>query len=91
MGLFGPGQGKQLRSANRVLAVGSELGIATLIGLFGGAWLDRRFGTGPWIMIIGLAIGAAAGFKSLMRLAPKPPPKKTARKTARKSDPKPPG
>lgn len=72
MGLFGPEQGKQLRSANRTLAVGSELGIATLIGLFGGSWLDRRFGTGPWLTFIGLAIGVAAGIKSLMRLAPKP-------------------
>ena len=72
MALFGPEQNKQLRSANRVLAVGSELGIATLIGLFGGAWLDRRFGTGPWIMFIGLALGLAAGIKSLMRLAPQP-------------------
>lgn len=80
MGLFGPEQGKQLRSANRVLAGGSELGIATLLGLFGGAWLDRRFGTGPWLTFFGLAIGVAAGFRSLMRLAPKPdkkPPSKT--------------
>ncbi len=76
MGLFGPEPGKPLRSANRVLAVGSELGIATLIGLFGGSWLDGRFGTGPWLMIIGLALGAVAGIKSLMRLAPKPPPAK---------------
>jgi len=70
--LFGPEQRKQLRSANRVLAVGSELGIATLIGLFGGSWLDRRLGTGPWLTIVGLALGMAAGIKSLMRLAPKP-------------------
>lgn len=72
MALFGPEQKKQLRSANRVLAVGSELGIATLIGLFGGSWLDRRFGTGPWITFLGLALGLAAGIKSLMRLAPRP-------------------
>jgi F0F1-type ATP synthase assembly protein I len=67
--------GKRLRSPTRALAVGSELGIATLIGLFGGSWLDRRFGTGPWLTIIGLALGGAAGIKSLMRLAPRPPKK----------------
>jgi ATP synthase protein I len=72
MALFGPEQQKQLRSANRVMAVGSELGIATLIGLFGGSWLDRRFGTGPWFTLLGIALGLAAGIKSLMRLAPRP-------------------
>jgi F0F1-type ATP synthase assembly protein I len=72
MALFGPEQRKQLRSANRVMAVGSEFGIATLIGLFGGSWLDRRFGTGPWLTVLGIALGMAAGIKSLMRLAPTP-------------------
>lgn len=77
MGLFGPEPGKQLRSPTRVLAVGSELGIATLIGLFGGSWLDGRFGTGPWLTILGLALGTTAGIRSLMRLAPKSPTQKT--------------
>lgn len=77
---FGPEKRNQLASANRLLAVGSELGIATLIGLFGGSWLDGRLGTRPWLTFLGLALGMAAGIKSLMRLAPKParqaPPKK---------------
>ncbi len=62
----------QLLSRNRALAVGSELGVATLLGLFGGSWIDDRLGTSPWFTIIGLAIGAAAGIRSLMRFAPRP-------------------
>lgn len=89
---FGPEKRNQLASANRILAVGSELGIATLIGLFGGSWLDGRLGTRPWLTFLGLALGMAAGIKSLMRLAPKPrasAPKKNddAPAPAKKSDP----
>jgi F0F1-type ATP synthase assembly protein I len=77
MKLFGPERGNRLKTTNRHMAVGTELGVAVLIGAFGGYYLDRRFGTTPWLMIFGLAIGAAAGFKSLLRLAKPPsPPKK---------------
>lgn len=88
MGSFGPEPHKRLRSPTRVLAVGSELGIATLIGLFGGSWLDGRLGTGPWLMILGLVLGGIAGIRSLMRLAPKPQNKTT--KSSSGSDKTPP-
>jgi ATP synthase protein I len=39
------------------------------IGYFGGAWLDRRFHTAPWLMMLGVLFGIAAGFKELLRLA----------------------
>ena len=36
-----------------------------------GWWLDRKFGTAPWLMIGGIAIGAAGAMFSLVRrLAP---------------------
>jgi ATP synthase protein I len=46
---------------------GLEFAGAILIGLFGGQWLDRRLGTGPWLVVIGVFVGAAAGFVSLYR------------------------
>lgn len=46
---------------------GVELAIAILLGLFGGQWLDRRLGTGPWLLILGVFLGAAAGFYNLYR------------------------
>jgi F0F1-type ATP synthase assembly protein I len=47
--------------------VGLELALSVFVGLFGGQWLDRRFGTEPWLTLLGLAFGAAAGFRSLWR------------------------
>ncbi len=68
MALFGPEQRKQLRLANRASAVGAELAIATLLGLFGGSWLDGRFGTRHVFTVLGLVLGMAAGMKGLYRL-----------------------
>lgn len=68
MALFGPEQRKQLRIANRVSAVGAEFAIATLLGLFGGSWIDGRFASRPIFTFLGLALGMAAGIKGLYRL-----------------------
>ena len=45
--------------------VGITLVVATVIGLAGGYWLDRWFGTAPWLLMIGLGFGIAAGFVNL--------------------------
>ena len=42
-----------------------------LIGLGGGIYLDRKVfdgGTSPWFTFIGLALGIAAGYKSLFEI-----------------------
>ena len=48
-------------------AGGIEFTVAILVGLFVGRWLDRRMGTGPWLLILGTFVGAAAGFYNLYR------------------------
>lgn len=51
------------------LAMLSSIGIAfvaaTFIGLAIGIYLDRYFGTSPWLTIIFLVFGIAAGFKNV--------------------------
>jgi ATP synthase protein I len=47
--------------------VGLTLVISTVIGLTGGYYLDRWLGTSPWLILIGLGLGVAAGFVSLFR------------------------
>jgi ATP synthase protein I len=47
--------------------VGLEFGLSVLVGLFGGQWLDKKFGTSPWLTLVGLAFGTAAGIRSLLR------------------------
>jgi len=48
-------------------AGGIELAVAILAGLFGGHWLDGRFNTSPWLLLVGVFLGAAAGFYNLVR------------------------
>jgi F0F1-type ATP synthase assembly protein I len=54
------------RIAARYSAVGLEMGIAVLIGYFGGYWLDRHFGTAPWMMYAGLGLGLGASTKAIV-------------------------
>jgi F0F1-type ATP synthase assembly protein I len=48
-------------------SVGLEMGIAVIIGLFVGRWLDGQAGTAPWLMILFVIFGFAAGFKGVYR------------------------
>lgn len=54
-GLAGPG------------TLGLEVVLSIAVGLLGGNWLDEKFGTSPWLTLIGLAYGLAAAGRSLYR------------------------
>jgi ATP synthase protein I len=69
MGFLPPEGRKQLRQATKVGAIGLELGLAVLVGYFGGRWIDTQLGSTPWFMYIGFVCGVLAGFKSLYRIA----------------------
>ena len=43
------------------------LGELSSIGLAGGYYADRLLGTSPWLLLLGLALGIAAGFVNLFR------------------------
>lgn len=59
----------------RLIGVLSTVGItlvaATFIGYFLGFLLDRWLGTSPWLTVIFLVFGIAAGFKNLFDQAKK--------------------
>jgi ATP synthase protein I len=50
-------------------SVGIEMAVATFIGWGIGWWLDKQFGTKPWLMLVFLLLGVAAGFKGVFRAA----------------------
>ena len=56
---------KGLALASRV---GLELVAATVLGAGLGYGLDRWLGTGPWLVVVGVVLGAAAGFLAVYRL-----------------------
>ena len=57
------------RAALRYSALGLEMGVAVAIGYGVGWWLDRRFGTKPYLTMVFLLLGIAAGFLGLIRAA----------------------
>ena len=48
-------------------SVGLEMGISVVIGVLIGIWLDGKLGTAPWMMLLWLVIGFAAGFRGVIR------------------------
>jgi ATP synthase protein I len=47
--------------------VGTTLVMCIVVGLAGGYWADRWLGTQPWLLLLGLGLGIAAGFVNLFR------------------------
>lgn len=62
---------KEFRKYLRFSTLGIEMGVALAIGLLMGWYLDRLFGTRPWLMITFSIFGIVAGFRNLVRLARK--------------------
>jgi ATP synthase protein I len=60
---------KETRTWIRELAFYSSLGfsvsLSIFIGLAIGVYLDRRFDTSPWLMLIFLGLGIAAGYRNI--------------------------
>jgi ATP synthase protein I len=42
--------------------LGFVLGLSALLGALAGRYLDQRWGTEPWITLVGTLLGTAAGF-----------------------------
>ena len=51
----------------RLAGAGAQLAAALVGGLYGGQWLDRRFGTAPAFLYGGVALGAIGGMMALYR------------------------
>jgi F0F1-type ATP synthase assembly protein I len=47
--------------------LGLEIVISFLLGLFGGRWLDDRYGTSPWLFFAGTGLGAVLSIKAILR------------------------
>jgi ATP synthase protein I len=57
-----------IKSIGFLSGVGISLVASTLIGLFMGYYLDRWFGTGPWLTLLFLGFGIVAGFRNIFIL-----------------------
>ena len=62
----GSDDARRLRlQAARALLLPTEFVIAPLLGLYGGSYLDSRWGTGPWLMVTGSLLGLGAAVRSI--------------------------
>ena len=54
-----------VRASGRHMGLGLAFALSILLFMGGGAWLDSKLGTTPFLMLMGAAVGAGAGFYSL--------------------------
>lgn len=62
-----PGSRRWIRQVGVLSGVGLTLVLCTVLGLGAGYYLDRWLGTSPWLTLVGLLLGIAAGFVNLFR------------------------
>lgn len=58
---------KYAKYINFALSFGTTMAVSLLLGFFGGRWLDRKFGTEPVFLIVGILAGTAMAFYSLIK------------------------
>lgn len=56
------------------MRVGVEMMVATLIGAVMGFALDKYLGTRPWLLLVGVLLGGAAGALTVYRTVSNIPP-----------------
>jgi ATP synthase protein I len=61
------GEPSPWRSLGMLASVGMTFVVATAGATIGGYFLDRWLGTTPWLTLIGLVVGIAAGFREFFR------------------------
>ncbi|MDZ4723742.1 MAG: AtpZ/AtpI family protein [candidate division Zixibacteria bacterium] len=75
MSLFGNKSKNKDRSnlaqISMLAAVPGILIAGPLIGFFGGQWLDKKFSTEPWLVIVGIILGFVAAGQQIYILVKK--------------------
>ena len=62
-------EGGAIKGLATIASMGIMMVVSTFIGLAMGYYLDRYFGTQPWLTILFLLFGIAAGFKNIHKIA----------------------
>jgi ATP synthase protein I len=74
-------------TAGDFAGVGLQLAVCIIGGLYLGQWLDRKLGTAPWMLFIGVFGGFSAGFYSMYRKLMAAQARDEAAKAARRDKP----
>lgn len=57
--------GRHLKELAYYSSIGLSIALSIFIGLAVGVYLDRRYDTSPWLTLIFLGLGIAAGFRNI--------------------------
>ena len=60
---------KAFRVSGPLLGSGIQLAAAVVFFIFAGRWLDGKFGTAPWLMLVGALVGVGGGMYNFIRTA----------------------
>lgn len=60
--------GRNLRAIGLLGVIPMLIGIGPMIGYFIGDWLDSKFGTAPYLMILFIALGFGAAVKETIKI-----------------------
>ena len=74
-------------SVSEFAGVGLQFAVSILVFLYLGQWLDRKLGTAPWLLIVGVFLGAGASFYSMYRKLMAAQARDEAARKARKAPP----
>ena len=61
--------GEAFRTAGPLLEAGVQMAVSVVVMFFLGRWLDGKFNTDPWLMVVGSMVGVGAGLYSFIRTA----------------------
>ena len=64
---FGQHDDASANAGAAYLGLGLQFGLAIILFMFVGKWADAQLGTSPWLLILGVFVGAAGGFYSIYR------------------------
>jgi hypothetical protein len=82
-----PGGAKGGPTTSDFAGVGLQLAACIIGGLYLGQYLDRRLGTAPWLLFVGVFGGFSAGFYSMYRKLMAAQAHEDAAKAARRDGP----
>ena len=51
----------------KYLGYGLEMAVGIALGIWAGSWFDRRYGSAPWGLLIGVFLGLAGGMYLLIK------------------------
>lgn len=85
------GDGDEGTSVGHLAGHGLTFVVATLGGLYLGQWLDRKLGTAPWLLFVGVFLGAGMSFYSMYTKLMAAQAREDAARAARKVRQGPPG